>query len=155
MKICGRHTFNSPKPRPPSAFTKAIGTAGLYRRRSSHRSGDVSLSTEAIRTKPPWGIRPIWHQKQDRVLAHILVCFPAYVLWKTLAALCEKAGRSHEPRRVLDELSHIRRIDVVLPTKGGIELRKRCITKPTEHQAILWHHLGMVLRASAHPGGAW
>jgi len=98
--------------------------------------------------KSDLSIRPIWHQKQDRVLAHILVCFLAYVLWKTLAALCEKAGLGHEPRRVLDELSHIRSIDVVLPTKGGIELRKRCITKPTEHQAILLHHLGMVLPPS-------
>ncbi len=37
-------------------------------------------------------IRPVWHQKQDRVLAHILVCFLAYVLWKTLARLCERSG---------------------------------------------------------------
>jgi hypothetical protein len=98
--------------------------------------------------KSDLSLRPIWHQKQDRVLAHILVCFLAYVLWKTLAALCEKAGLGHEPRRVLDELSHIRSIDVVLPTPGGIELRKRCVTKPTEHQAILLHHLGMVLPSS-------
>lgn len=32
-------------------------------------------------------LRPIWHQKEDRVKAHILVCFLAYVLWKTLAPL--------------------------------------------------------------------
>ena len=36
-------------------------------------------------TKHELAIRPIWHQKQERVLAHILVCFLAYVLWKTLA----------------------------------------------------------------------
>ena len=36
-------------------------------------------------------IRPIRHQKEDRVLAHILVCFLAYILWKTLAALCQQA----------------------------------------------------------------
>ena len=35
-------------------------------------------------TKDELEIRPIWHQKTDRVLAHILVCFLAYVLWKTL-----------------------------------------------------------------------
>ncbi|MCT6632056.1 IS1634 family transposase, partial [Staphylococcus aureus] len=29
-------------------------------------------------------IRPIWHQREDRVQAHILVCFLSYVLWKTL-----------------------------------------------------------------------
>jgi transposase len=98
--------------------------------------------------KSDLSIRPIWHQKQDRVLAHILVCFLAYVLWKTLAALCEKAGLGHEPRRVLEELSQIRSIDVVLPTRDGIEIRKRCVTKPTDHQAILLHHLGLNLPSS-------
>jgi len=34
-------------------------------------------------TKDELEIRPIWHQKKERVLAHILVCFLAYVLWKT------------------------------------------------------------------------
>ena len=72
----------------------------------------------------------------------------AYVLWKTLAALCEKAGLGHEPRRVLEELSQIHSIDVVLPTRDNIEIRKRCVTKPTDHQAILLHHLGLNLPSS-------
>lgn len=93
-------------------------------------------------------LRPIWHQKEERILAHILVCFLAYVLWKTLAALCEKAGLGHEPPRVLDELSQIHAIDVILPTKEGVEIRKRCVTKPTDHQAVLLHHLGLNLPAS-------
>ncbi len=84
--------------------------------------------------KSDLSIRPIWHQKKDRVLAHILVCFLAYVLWKTLAALCERAGLGDEPRRVLDELKEIRVVDVVLPTRQGVEIRKRCITKPGDHQ---------------------
>jgi transposase len=52
-------------------------------------------------------IRPIWHQKEDRVLAHILVCFLAYVLWKTLAQLCRGAGLGDEPRRVFAELGEL------------------------------------------------
>jgi transposase len=95
--------------------------------------------------KSDLSIRPIWHQKQDRVLAHILVCFLAYALWKTLAAMCEQAGLGHEPRRVLEELSKVRSIDVILPTRKGIEIRKRCVTKPTDHQAILLDHLGLTL----------
>lgn len=98
--------------------------------------------------KSDLSIRPIWHQKQDRVLAHILVCFLAYVLWKTLAVLCERAGLGQEPRRVLEEISQIRSIDVVLPTRDGVDIRKRCITKPSEHQAILLHHLGLALPSS-------
>jgi len=90
-------------------------------------------------------IHPIWHQKQERVLAHILVCFLAFVLWKTLAALVRQAGLGDEPRRVLKELTEIRLVDVVLPTADGIEIRQRCITRPSEHQAILLHHLGLQL----------
>ena len=63
-------------------------------------------------------IRPIWHQKEDRVLAHILVCFLAYVLWKTLAQLCRRAGLGDEPRRVFDELGELRMVDVILPHIG-------------------------------------
>jgi transposase len=82
-------------------------------------------------------LRPIWHQKEDRVLAHILVCFLAYVLWKTLSQRCLAAGLGHEPRRVFEELGKIQLVDVVLPTRQGTEIRRRCITQPTDHQTIL------------------
>ena len=97
--------------------------------------------------KSDLAIRPIWHQREDRVLAHIFVCFLAYVLWKTLAALCLRAGLGDEPRRVLNELSEIRSMDVVLPTRGGPEIRTRCVSKPSEHQQILLDHLGLKLPA--------
>jgi len=90
-------------------------------------------------------IRPIRHQRPDRVAAHILVCFPAYVLWKTLGRLCRTAGLGDEARRVLDELKKIRLVDVVLPTRRGIEIRRRCVTRPDEHQQILLHKLGLRL----------
>jgi len=90
-------------------------------------------------------IRPIWHQRDDRVLAHIFVCFLAYVLWKTLSQLCHATGLGDEPRRVFEELGKISVVDVVLPTRAGPELRRRCVTRPTEHQAILLQHLGLNL----------
>ena len=95
--------------------------------------------------KSDLSIRPIWHQKEDRVLAHILVCFLGYVLWKTLGQLCDKAGLGSEPRRVLSELSDIRSMDVVLPTRSGVEIRTRCISKPTDHQQILLEKLRLKL----------
>ena len=61
-------------------------------------------------------IRPIWDRKEDRVQAHILVCFLAFVLWKTLAQRCQQAGLGHEPRCVLEQLSKINVVDVILPT---------------------------------------
>ena len=95
--------------------------------------------------KSDLSIRPIWHQREERVLAHILVCFLAYVLWKTLGQMCLRAGLGHEPRRVLEELAHIRVVDVILPTRQGTEIRKRCVTRPTDHQAVLLQRLGLSL----------
>jgi hypothetical protein len=90
-------------------------------------------------------IRPVWHQKQDRVDAHILVCFLAYVAWKTLGQMCRRAGLGDEPRRVLDELGRIRLVDVVLQTRDGRQIRRRCVSRPDDHQSILLHHLGLTL----------
>ena len=103
--------------------------------------------------KSDLSLRPIWHQKEERVLAHILVCFLSYVLWKTLGQLCQKAGLGDEPRRVLDELAEIRLIDVVLPTRDGQEIRQRVITRPSEHQQILLDRLGLRLPTRLKIGG--
>ena len=92
-------------------------------------------------------LRPIWHQKAKRVQAHILVCFLAYVVWKTLGQLCERAGLGSEPRQVFAELQRLQMVDVVLPTRGGIDIRKRCVSQPTQHQAILLQRLGLTLPA--------
>ena len=95
--------------------------------------------------KSDLSLRPVWHQKEGRVRAHILVCFLSYVLWKTLARRCRQAGLGDEPRKVLDDLQAIGLVDVVLPTKTGVELRRRCVTHPTEHQIILLQRLGLTL----------
>jgi hypothetical protein len=52
-------------------------------------------------------IRPIWHQRPDRVKAHVLVCFLAYVLWKSLAQWMRRAGLGDAPRTVLQEFARI------------------------------------------------
>jgi len=93
-------------------------------------------------------LRPVWHQKEKRVQAHILVCFLAYVLWKTLAQLCQHAGLGDDPRTVFAQLRLIQLVEVVLPTRAGVEIRKRCISRPTEHQAILLQRLGLQLPES-------
>jgi transposase len=88
-------------------------------------------------------IRPIWHQKAERVQAHILVCFLAYVLSKTLGQTCKKAGLGSEPRKVLDEIAQVKAVDVAMPTKQGTIIRRRCIAQPTKPQAILLQMLGL------------
>jgi transposase len=91
------------------------------------------------------GIRPIWHQKEERVQAHILVCFLAYVLWKMLGQMCKRAGLGNEPRKVFDEIAQIKAVDVVMPTKQGTTIRKRCIAQPTKAQAVLLQMLDLHL----------
>jgi len=93
-------------------------------------------------------LRPIWHKKPKRVEAHILVCFLAYVLWKTLAQLCHRAGLGNEPRKVFQELAEVTLVDVLLPTRSGVTIHKRCVSRPTEHQAILLQRLGLQLPSS-------
>lgn len=91
-------------------------------------------------------IRPVWHQTEERVQAHILVCFLAYVLWKTLHQMTRAAGLGDEPRRIFEELGKIGLVDVVLPTRDkNLEIRRRCVARPTDHQAILLDRLGLRL----------
>ena len=91
-------------------------------------------------------IRPVWHQTEEWVQAHILVCFLAYVLWKMLHQMTRAAGLGDEPRRTFEELGKICLLDVVLPTREkNIEIRRRCVARPTDHQAILLDRLGLHL----------
>jgi transposase len=97
--------------------------------------------------KSELSMRPIWHQREDRVLAHIMVCFLAYVLWKTLEQWQSRAGLGNSPRTVLQELAAIDSTDVVLPMVAtpGRELRLRCVVRPDRAQAILLDRLGLRL----------
>ncbi|MBI4332983.1 MAG: hypothetical protein HY673_17085 [Chloroflexi bacterium] len=90
-------------------------------------------------------IRPIWHQKEERVKAHILVCFLAYVLWKLIGQMAKRAGLGNEPRKIFDEIAQIKVVDIVMPTKQGAIIRKRCIAQPTAAQAVLLQRLRLHL----------
>jgi len=99
--------------------------------------------------KDELAIRPIWHQKEDRVLAHILVCFLAYVLWKALGQWMHRAGLGDAPRTLLEEFAKIKSGDVVLPAQlaDGSQraIRLRCVTTPDEAQKVLLNRLGLPL----------
>ena len=94
-------------------------------------------------------IRPIWHQKAERVLAHILVCFLAYVLWKALARWMRGAGLGDAPRTLVEEFAKIKSGDVVLPAQwaDGTEriVHLRCVTTPDDAQKVLLNRLGLTL----------
>jgi transposase len=110
---------------------------------------------EAFRIdKSQLDMRPIYHQKQDRVRAHIFVCFLAYCLWKLLEGWQERAHLGNSPRTILNEFAHIQSADVRLPIETGQMLRLRCVVKPEKHQQILLQHLGIALpqRMALPPG---
>lgn len=95
-------------------------------------------------------LRPIWHQRQHRVQGHILVCFLAYVMWKTLGQWMRRSGLGDAPRPLVEELGKIRSGDVVLPTKTssgerGPAVRLRCVTEPDAAQKVLLGRLGVSL----------
>lgn len=90
-------------------------------------------------------LRPIWHHREDRVQAHILLSFLAYAMWKTLEQWMERSGLGSGPRTVIEEFQRIKSTDVVLPTSTGREVRIRCITTPDEAQRILLDRLGVQL----------
>lgn len=90
-------------------------------------------------------LRPVWHQKAERVTAHILVCFLAYVLRKTLDGWCRQAGLGTSAATVLAELARVQSTDVVLPTRDGRQVRLRCVVRPDRALALLLDRLGLEL----------
>ena len=101
-------------------------------------------------TKDELEIRPIWHQNQDRVKGHILVCFLAYVMWKTLAQWMKAGGMGQAPRTLVEEFARIKSGDVVLHTRRpdgrpGRQIRLRCVTSPDDHQRVFLNRLGLTL----------
>jgi transposase len=103
--------------------------------------------------KSELSLRPIWHQRADRVQAHILVCFLAYALWKTLEQWQHRAGLGNSPRAILDELGRIQSADVLLPLAEdpSRQLRIRCVVRPDQAQTLLLDRLGLRLPERLRP----
>ena len=108
--------------------------------------------------KSELSIRPLFHQKEPRVKAHVLVAFLGYALWVTLKHLLQRSaivpqpsasgadqGQSLSPMKALALLSTLQSADIVLPTTDGREIRLRRITEPTTEQKSLLHQLGLSL----------
>ena len=100
----------------------------------------------AFRTsKSDLWLRPVFHQKTHRVEAHILVCFLALSLWRTLEMWMRGKGLGSCARQLLKEVATVRSMDVILPVKDRGELRLRVVSKPDRPVAQLLHRLGILL----------
>ena len=109
--------------------------------------------------KSELSIRPLFHQLETRVKAHVMVAFLGYALWVTLKHLLKRrpailpqpsasgVENAHpmSPMKALALLSTLQSADIVLPTTDGREIRLRRITEPTADQQSLLQQLGVSL----------
>jgi transposase len=101
---------------------------------------------DAFRTsKGDLGLRPVFHQKQDRVQAHILVCFLALAMWRTLELWLKSKAMGDTARQVVQELGTIYSMDLLLTIRDRGETRLRIVGKPEPLAADLLAHLGLKL----------
>jgi transposase len=101
--------------------------------------------------KSDLGIRPIYHQLEHRVEAHIMVAFLAYCLIVTLKHRLQSYAPGLTPRAVLEKLATIQMLDVSFPTTDGRRLVMPRYTVPDAEQALVLHHLKLVLPPQPSP----
>jgi transposase len=97
------------------------------------------------------GIRPVYHQNDARVEAHIFVCFQAYCLWVTLQERLRPLAPGLTPRQALEQLAGIQMLDVELPTTDGRKLTLSRYTQPDQATGLLLQHLGKELPEQSPP----
>ena len=109
--------------------------------------------------KSELAVRPLFHQKEPRVKAHVMVAFLGYALWVTLKHLLKRRpavvpkpslsgvdnAQPLSSMKALALLSTLHSADIVLPTTDGREIRLRRVTEPTAEQKSLLHQLGISL----------
>lgn len=106
----------------------------------------------AFRTlKSELAIRPLFHQLEKRVKAHVLVAFLGYAMQVTLKHLLKRSGSEYSPSEALKWLAEIRSVDIVLPTVEGREIWLRRITKLDEQQQRILHQLRLQLPERLEP----
>ena len=101
--------------------------------------------------KSELGLRPIYHQLENRVEAHILVAFLAYALSVTLKQRLQALAPGLTPRAVLEKLATIQMLDVCLPTTDGRWLIMPRYTQPEPDQALMLHQLNLSLPSQPSP----
>ena len=101
--------------------------------------------------KSELAIRPLFHQLEKRVKAHVLVAFLGYALQVTLKHLLKRSGSEYSPAQALKRLAEIRNVDIVLPTVEGREIWLRRIAKLDEEQQSILHQLQLQLPERLEP----
>lgn len=111
----------------------------------------LSQAEDAFRiSKSDLSLRPVFHQKTQRVEAHILVCFLTLALWRTLEMWMQGKGLGNSSRQLLKAVATVRSMDVVFPVKQPDsqetrEMRLRVVNRPDRLVAELLVRLGLEL----------
>jgi transposase len=111
----------------------------------------LTQAEEAFRiSKSDLNLRPVFHQKTERVEAHILVCFLSLALWRTVEMWMRGKGLGNCTRQLVKEIATVRSMDVVLPVRlessqETRELRLRVVGRPDRPVAELLVRLGLEL----------
>ncbi|HEY6269021.1 MAG TPA: IS1634 family transposase [Candidatus Acidoferrum sp.] len=106
----------------------------------------------AFRTlKSELAIRPLFHQLEKRVKAHVLVAFLGYALLVTLKHLLKRVASEYSPAKALQRLSELYSVDIVLPTIEGREIWLRRISKLDEEQQKILYQLQLQLPERLEP----
>ena len=140
----------------PDRVDWATLAQGAYLLRTNHPETDpvklwqwyiqLTQAEAAFRSaKSDLAMRPVFHQKTERVESHILVCFLALAMWRTLEQWMTRQGLGTCARQLLLELDELRSVDVVLPVADGPDLRLRMVVKPEQPLAFLLAKLGLAL----------
>jgi hypothetical protein len=135
---------------------------GSYLLRSNVTGGDaaqlwtfylqlVEVEQAFKELKDDLAIRPIYHQTDARIEAHIFVAFLAYCLQVTLKQRLRSLAPGLTPRSVLEKMAAIQMVDVYLPTTDGRAVILSRYTEPEADQAILLQRLNMSLPAQPPP----
>jgi hypothetical protein len=90
-------------------------------------------------------LRPIHHQREERIEAHIFIAFLAYCLHATLRCRLQALAPGLTPRSVLDKFAAVQMIDVHIPTTDGRELLLERYTEPERDLKLLLAELKLVL----------
>ena len=101
--------------------------------------------------KSDLSLRPIYHQLDHRIEAHIFVAFIAYCLQVTLKLQARQLAPGLTPRAILEKLSAIQMVDVHLPTTDGRHLILPRYTQPDPDQQLLLQRLKLTLPQQPRP----
>ena len=97
------------------------------------------------------GLRPVYHQLEDRIEAHIFTSFMALCLLTTLRALAREHAPGLTPRQIIEKMKTVKMVDVVMPTTDGRVVTLPRYVEPKEDVALLLGALGLTLPAQPPP----